>query len=53
MNEVKIESAAKAAPRPTAKVWGGIVISKIHSRRPRVLRLEPSKPKGSNVGIGK
>lgn len=36
-------------PRPTY-AWKGITISARFSRRPRVLRLEASKPRGSGVG---
>ena len=33
----------KPAPRVTMTVFGGVfVVSKAHTRRPRILRLEPS-----------
>ena len=35
----------KPAERP-AFVWNGVTVSYLHSRRPRILRLEPSKARG-------
>ena len=36
----------KAAPRATMVVFGGVFVSLAHARRPRILRLEPSRPRG-------
>lgn len=41
----------KPAPRVTQVVFGGVIISRAHSRRPRVLRLEVSKPRGGSKEI--
>ena len=40
---------SKPAPRVTF-VWKGVMVQRAFTRRPRVLRLEVSKPKGSSVG---
>ena len=47
------KSASKAQPRYTSVVFGGVIVSVRHTRRPRIHRLEASKPKGSGVGENK
>lgn len=46
-----IGKPAEPATRIIRQAWG-MPVSAAHTRRPRILRLEPSKPKGSNVGAG-
>ncbi len=48
---VSLHPPSKPVARVIRKVWG-IKVSAAHTRRPRILRLEVSKPKGSNVGAG-
>ena len=36
---------SKPAPRVTKKAWG-MTVSAAHTRRPRILRLPPSKARG-------
>lgn len=49
----QLTGAGKEAPaaRVIRQAWG-MKVSAAHTRRPRILRLEPSKPKGSKVGAG-
>ena len=39
------------APRVTMAVFGGVIINRQFARRPRVLRLEPSKPRGGTKEV--
>lgn len=45
----------RAAPKPATLVmqvvFGGVVVSRAHTRRPRVHRLEVSKPRGGTKEI--
>lgn len=46
-----ISAKPKPAARPTMTVFGGMfVVSKTHTRRPRIHRLEVSKPRGCGIG---
>ena len=43
--------ASKPVPRYTQVVFGGVIVSTSHARRPRVLRLEVSKPRPGSKDI--
>lgn len=45
-----IERVTKAAAPVVQFVWNGMTITRSFARRPRVLRLEPSRARGSGVG---
>ena len=49
MADRRLRQVPKAALRLMKKVWG-MTVSVAHTRRPRILRLETSKPRGSKVG---
>jgi len=45
------KKTVKAVPRLKLVVFGGVIVSHAHSRRPRVLRLEPSKARPGSKDI--
>ncbi len=54
---IDFESAPEDRPEPAPAhresfVWNGVTIEKRFAQRPRIHRLEPSKPRGSVVGDG-
>ena len=48
------EDRHEPAPAPRASyVWNGVTIERRFSQRPRIHRLEVSRPRGSSVGDGR